>query len=214
MVQIHVMDFEGSPTTGVVEFGLVSLRAGVLESCGSRFHRARTVIPAKDAQVHGLSTGMVSGYEPFQARYQDMVALRQGGVFAAHNAHVESNLIRDEWACPPFVPDWANSGRQIAEWGPWVDTLRIYRKLYPQLKEYRLASLLEVFQQQQRLDEWAAIHCPEGRRKYHCALYDALASALLIVRLFEQNILPPENWQQLLWWSGISPQVEWGFFNG
>jgi DNA polymerase-3 subunit epsilon len=66
-----------------------------------------------------------------------------------------------------------------------------------------------VFQEQHRLDEWAAVHCPETRRKYHCALYDALASALLIVRLFEQNILQPADWQQLLWWSGISPQTDW-----
>lgn len=203
------MDFEGSSSTGVVEFGLVSLRAGQLESCASRFHRSRTAIPAKDAKVHGLSTAMVADYEPFQQRYQEMVALRKGGVFAAHNAHVESHLIRDEWPCPPFVPDWSHSGRQIAEWGPWIDTLRIYRKLYPQLNEYRLASLLEVFQEQPRLDEWAALHCPEGRRSYHCALYDTLASALLIIRLFEQDILPPKDWQQLLWWSGVSPQDDW-----
>ena len=37
------------------------------------------------------------------------------------------------------------------------------------------------------LDEVAVTWCPEGRRHYHCALYDALAGALLLGRLAEER---------------------------
>jgi hypothetical protein len=30
------------------------------------------------------------------------------------------------------------------------------------------------------LDALGRAHCPDGRQKYHCALFDALASALLL----------------------------------
>jgi DNA polymerase-3 subunit epsilon len=33
---------------------------------------------------------------------------------------------------------------------------------------------------QGQLDSLAERHCPSQRRKYHCALYDALASALIL----------------------------------
>jgi DNA polymerase III epsilon subunit-like protein len=32
----------------------------------------------------------------------------------------------------------------------------------------------------------AGAHCPIGRRRPHCALYDALASALLLLRMEEE----------------------------
>jgi DNA polymerase-3 subunit epsilon len=63
--------------------------------------------------------------------------------------------------------------------------LALYRRIYPQLESYKLSDLIGVFDLQRALKTKAEIHCPTGRQRYHCALYDALASALLLLRLYE-----------------------------
>jgi hypothetical protein len=35
----------------------------------------------------------------------------------------------------------------------------------------------------------STIHCPPSRRRAHCALYDALASSLLLLRLEGEELL-------------------------
>jgi DNA polymerase-3 subunit epsilon len=61
--------------------------------------------------------------------------------------------------------------------------------MYPQLKCHQLKALIDLFALQAALDARAAIACPPDRRHYHCALYDALASALLLRRLAEEPAL-------------------------
>ena len=77
-------------------------------------------------------------------------------------------------------------GRSVASWGPWLDTLYLYRRIYPQLESHKLGDLIVLFDLQTSLDEHAALYCPAKRRHYHCALYDTLASALLMRRLYEE----------------------------
>jgi hypothetical protein len=53
------------------------------------------------------------------------------------------------------------------------------------LQSHKLRDLIVLFDLQALLDEQAALYCPEKRRRYHCALYDTLASALLLSRLYD-----------------------------
>ena len=78
------------------------------------------------------------------------------------------------------MPAYVDPGSEVAEWGPWVDTCRLARAWLPTLGDHRLGSLVAVFRLGGRLDALAAKHCPANRRKYHCALYDALAAALVL----------------------------------
>jgi DNA polymerase-3 subunit epsilon len=109
--------------------------------------------------------------------------LREKGPFAAHYAGAESSLLRATWPYPRNSPDFARPGNRLIDWGPWIDSARIYAQLYPSLESGRLESLVAACGLQAELDLLAARHCPEGRRAYHAALYDALAGALLLASL-------------------------------
>lgn len=68
----------------------------------------------------------------------------------------------------------------VAEWAPWIDTCRLARAWAPSLGDFRLGQLVTDLRLGARLDTLAAQHCPPKRRRFHCALYDALAAALVL----------------------------------
>jgi len=179
-IPIHVVDFEGSLRTGVVEYGVATLLGGDIINTSTRLHAARTPVPPIDTQCHGLSEKELRGLPPFESEWDHWVSLRRTGLLAAHNATVESGLLRGTWLRPPAVPSFVEPSVEVAEWGAWVDTCRLARAWVPSLGDYRLHALVTVFRLGHRLDTLAAKHCPLNRRKYHCALYDALASALVL----------------------------------
>jgi DNA polymerase-3 subunit epsilon len=51
---------------------------------------------------------------------------------------------------------------------------------------------------QGELDALAAEHCPRDRRRYHAALYDALAGALLLAKLAREPQVAGLTTMQLL----------------
>jgi DNA polymerase-3 subunit epsilon len=184
---IHVVDFEGSPRTGVVEFGVATLLGGEVVSTSTRLHAPRAPIPAMDTQCHGLSARDLKGLTPFEAEWEHWVSLRRSGLLAAHNATVEAGLLRGTWSRPAAVPAFVGEAATVAEWGPWVDTCRLARAWAPTLGDYRLSSLVTALRLSPRLEALALEHCPPARRHYHCALYDALAAALVLRALCGQE---------------------------
>ena len=179
-IPIHVVDFEGSGRTGVVESGVATLLGGEIITTCSSLHAARGAVPSIDTQCHGLSQRDLAGASPFEAEWDRWVSLRQTGVLAAHNATVEAGLLRATWPRPSVVPSYVGDMTPVAEWGPWIDTCRLARAWVPTLGEYGLSSLVSALRLAPRLDALASQHCPPGRRRYHCALYAALAAALIL----------------------------------
>ena len=59
---------------------------------------------------------------------------------------------------------------------------------------------------QAELDALAAAHCPPGRRRYHAALYDALAGGLLLGSLSRHANLASLTVMQLLALSALDPR--------
>ena len=47
-IPIHVVDFEGSLRTGVVEYGVATLLGGDIINTSTRLHAARTSVPPID----------------------------------------------------------------------------------------------------------------------------------------------------------------------
>ncbi len=186
-VPIHVIDFEGSARTGVVEFGVATLLGGEVVSASTCLHASRVPVPAIDTQCHGLWARDLKGLPPFESAWDQWVSLRRTGLLAAHNATVESGLLRGTWPRPSVVPSFVGEEASVAEWGPWIDTCRLARAWAPTLGDYRLSSLVAVLRLAPRLDTLAAEHCPPNRRRYHCALYDALAAALVLRALCGQE---------------------------
>lgn len=179
-VPIHVVDFEGGLRTGVVESGVATLLGGEIVATATSLHAARAAIPSIDTQCHGLAERDLSGAPPFESEWDRWVSLRRTGLLAAHNATVEHDLLRGTWARPSVVPAFVGEAGEVAEWGPWIDTCRLARAWAPSLGDFRLGQLVADLRLGARLDALAAQHCPPKRRRFHCALYDALAAALVL----------------------------------
>jgi DNA polymerase-3 subunit epsilon len=186
---IHIIDFEGSRQSGVVEYGYVTLEGGEIVDSQTRICAPVGTITDLDREQHGISEDRASSEALFEEEWPLFARLRQSGAFCAHNASVEDGFLCAVWSCPRTSPDFAEPGQTTATWAPWIDTLHIYRRVYPQLENHKLQALIEIFGLQAALDAQAATTCPAERRHFHCALYDALASALLLRRLADEPTL-------------------------
>lgn len=196
---IHFLDFEGNRTSGVLEYGMVQVVGGAIGWTRTRLCAAIGRVSAEETAVHGLRSADVVGAAPLAADWDDFVGWREAGPFAAHFAGVENGLLKSVWPHPRRVPDFARPGDTTVEWGPWVDTAALYAPAAaavaapaaaaarsgegPAVLSGELAQRVAALGLQSELDALAAVHCPPERRRYHAALYDALAGALLLVRL-------------------------------
>lgn len=187
LLPIHVLDFEGGRRSGVVEFGVATLHQGKITAAHTRLCAPAGPVAAAESAVHGISAAEAAQAEPFAADQARFAGLRQTGLFAAHHAPIERALLHRVWPVPPAAPDFSATdpatAPRLADWGPWLDTRRIYEKLYPNQPNYQLMELIQIFALTQELATLASQHCPPNRRRPHCALYDALAAALLLARL-------------------------------
>ena len=184
---ISVIDFEGSPRSGVLEYGVVVLKQGEIDACYSRLCAAKGLIARDEWALHKISSKDLNAAMPFADEWALFAGLREIGPLCAHNACVENSFLRDEWPYPRSSPDFASSAQppfaSVADWGPWLDTLPMYKKYYPGLESYKLEQLINHFHLHDALDELGQRYCPPGRNRYHCALFDALASTLLLQQI-------------------------------
>jgi DNA polymerase III epsilon subunit-like protein len=183
---IHFIDFEGNASSGILEFGVVTLRDGEIVGTQTRLCRATGRVNPEETKVHGLSAEGLVTEAYFAAEWERFAGLRATGPLAAHFAPVENSLLRQVWPYPNQVPDFARPGKTATEWGPWIDTGQLYPQFFPQLGSLRLADLIVRCGLQMELDEVTRQHCPPERRRYHAALYDALAGALLLRGLLQR----------------------------
>jgi DNA polymerase-3 subunit epsilon len=119
---------------------------------------------------------------------------------------VENALLKAAWPYPRRSPDFSRPGESLAEWGPWIDTGALYAQLYPRLVSLKLTDLVAACGLQVELDALAAVHCPPPRRRYHAALYDALAGALLLASLAREPWLAELSPAQMLALSALDPE--------
>lgn len=194
---VHVIDFEGSRQSGVVEYGIVTVSGRRITAAYTRLCAPVGTISDRDRAQHGISEVVACKEPPFHEEWALLSDLRTQGPFCAHHVAVESGLLQSVWPCPGQVPNFAEPGVWAADWGPWLDTLQLYRRIYPGLESYKLGDLVAAFQLQDTLEAEARRLCPPKRQHYHCALYDALASALLWIRLLEEEALAGA---MLHWW--------------
>lgn len=183
---IHFVDFEGNTTSGILEFGLVTLQGGAVVATHTRLCRATGRVSADDTKVHGLSADGLVSQDYFASEWERFASLRASGPLAAHFASAENSLLRKVWPYARESPDFARPGRTTNEWGPWIDTGRLFPQLFPQAGSFRLEDLVARHGLQPELEVLARRHCPPERRRYHAALHDALAGALLLLDLLKR----------------------------
>lgn len=178
---IHVIDFEGGPHCGIVEYGLVTLLGSGIAEVSTRLCFPKAHISRKEQAIHGISNEAVSGLLPFAQEWDRFAHLRETGPLAAHFASAENSMIKAVFPYARRSENWMQPGSKGMEWGPWIDTGYLYRNYGDDGSTLKLEDLVLRWKLQGELDELAAVHCPLERRHYHCALYDALASALLLL---------------------------------
>ncbi len=200
---IHFLDFEGSLSSGILEYGVVTLCAGRVKTAQSRLCRPLGRIRPEDTAVHGLGSATLSGCDPFADEFDYFAGLRSTGPLAAHFAGVENSLLKSVWPYPRSSPDFTRPHQQSTDWGPWIDTGALYRQFYPQMTSLKLADVIAACGLQSELDELAKRHCPPDRLHYHAALYDALAGAVLLLSLAREPKLASLSVMQLLAWSTL-----------
>jgi DNA polymerase-3 subunit epsilon len=193
---IHFIDFEGSAASGILEYGVVTLHGGEIAATHTRLCRATGAVPTDDTKVHGLTADGLQSQDYFASEWERFAGLRATGPLAAHFAPVENGLLRKVWPYPRESPDFARPGKTSTEWGPWIDTGRLYPQFFPQLGSVRLEDLVKREGLQPELEKVSRGHCPSARRRYHAALYDALAGALLLRALLQR----PELAQATIPW--------------
>ena len=202
---IYFIDFEGSLASGVLEYGVVTLLGGRVTEALTRLCAPTGRVGRADSQVHGLRAGALRGCAPFSEDWELFASLRERGPLAAHYAGAEHSLIRSAWPYPRSSRDFARPCGQVIEWGPWIDTARIYAQLYPDLESGGLEWLVGASGLQGELDRLADARCPKGRIRYHAALYDALAGALLLGSLCRHPQIASLSVMQLLALSTLDP---------
>ena len=183
---VHFIDFEGSTGSGILEFGVVTLCGVEITATRTRLCRATGPVALADTAVHGLAEPALRDNAPFRDEWEYFAGLREKGPLAAHFAHAENHLLKSVWAYPRNASDFARPGKTATEWGPWIDTGRLYPQFFPQLGDGKLEQLVAATGLQTELAELAAKHCPAGRRQYHAALYDALGGALLLRAMLQR----------------------------
>lgn len=179
-VPIHFLDFEGSHAAGVVEYGVAVLQGGEVTASATRLCRPRGPIRAEDTAVHGLDAAATSGAAPLDDDWELFAGWRQRGPLAAHFAGTENALLKAVWPYARQSPDFARLGQTTNDWGAWIDTGRLVPQLFRAVGSAKLEELVTRFALAEELAVLAELHCPPARRRFHAALYDALASALLL----------------------------------
>lgn len=203
---VYFVDFEGNQTSGILEFGVVMLLRGDVVDARTRLCHPLGRVRREDTEVHGLDEAALKDTEPFAAEWEYFAGLRERGPLAAHYAGTENALLKSVWPYPRQSPDFACPGAQTLDWGPWIDTGRLYAQLYPNLESGRLESLVDVVGLTTSLDEHAARFCPPSRRHFHAALYDSLAGALLLGLLARDPQVGALSPMQLLALSTLDPR--------
>ncbi len=178
---IHVIDFEGGPHCGIVEFGVVTIRGSQILDMSTRLCRPKRAIARREIATHGITNEAAARVPPFAQEWDRFAGLRETGPFAAHFASAENAMLKAVFPFSRLCDGWIEADKKTAEWGPWLDTGYLYRNYGDDPTSLKLADLVLRWELQHELDALALRFCPAERRRYHCALYDALACSLLLM---------------------------------
>ncbi|MDR0678934.1 MAG: hypothetical protein LBF24_01635 [Puniceicoccales bacterium] len=196
-LKIFAIDFEGNGREGILEVGAICLHGGELSEPLDGFcacsRESGIFLSHRKIPLERTAAG-----EPFNGFLPHLQAMRRRGILAAHHASTEDALLRRHCPSPGFVPDWLNSGRSHATWGPWLDSRAAARKIWPGRSSYGLGETLHGLGLRARWQELAARLCPPDRRSPHCALYDAIGCALLLDRCLRESGIGPLDLLRLL----------------
>ena len=99
--------------------------------------------------------------------------------WVSHNISIEKNLLTHQM---PYLRN-SSLNKDSITWGPWLDSLKIYKKLYPNLTDYNLKNLSEIFLTKGEIANLSKVYCKRSKKAYHQSTFDGLVTFKLIERL-------------------------------
>jgi DNA polymerase III epsilon subunit-like protein len=202
---IFFIDFEGNQSSGILEYGIVELKGCSIVDTKTRLCKPCGPITSFDCNVHGIRKEMCDEKTFFSDEWKNFASLRERGPFAAHYSGTENSLIKATWPYARQSPDFVRLNSTVREWGPWIDTAILYGQFFPQFISGKLQDIIKAAGLQKELDLNADRYCMINRRDYHCALYDALAGALLLRALASIEEVAKLSLAQLIILSSLDP---------
>jgi len=155
-VKILTLDFEGSINNGIREIG---------------------AILSNDTQIINFHDFDIEDEIDCKNMLQSIISSDVDFIIS-HNIQTEKNLLK---MYLPFPPKKNRFGE--FEWGPWLDTRKVYSFLYPNIKNYELTNLTELFIKNESV-LLTEKYCKVRKAKQHHALFDAICAFLLYKRVY------------------------------
>jgi len=155
-VKILTLDFEGSINNGIREIG---------------------AILSNDTQIINFHDFDIEDEIDCKNMLQSIISSDVDFIIS-HNIQTEKNLLK---MYLPFPPKKNRFGE--FEWGPWLDTRKVYSFLYPNIKNYELTNLTELFIKNESV-LLTEKYCKVRKAKQHHALFDAICVFLLYKRVY------------------------------
>ena len=175
-VVVDVETTGGSPYSGhrITEIAAVVVRDGEVREVYETLVNPQRPIPPMIMKLTGITMEMVAGKQPFRDICPRLLEALSGHVFVAHNVNFDWRFVTAEVA--------RASGHRLE--GPKLCTVRLARKLLPQLRSRSLGYVADHY----GADEFARSYF-EGRHGgerpwRHSAAGDAVATAHCLLRLF------------------------------
>jgi len=169
-LRFTAIDFESAGaargmTDSPVQVGLAtwSLAGGHCDSFVSYLHTDQP-IHWSAKKVHGIGTADLADAPPLLALWPELKRRLAGAAVVAHGKGTEKRFLR------------AFPGHGF---GPWVDTLLVARAAWPELPDHSLGALCEA----RGLS--ATVRNLVAGRNWHDALFDAVASLVLLAHVIE-----------------------------
>ncbi len=163
---VVVLDFESTGlNTGkakIIEIGAVKLEEGIVTDSFEMLVDPGEPVGPDITEITGISDAMLQGQPKAEEALPKLLDFIGDAPIAAHNAHFDASLLKAEL-----------KRLDMSLSTPVIDTLSYARKLYPELKSFRLGALCK--------------HLNVSLKNAHRAVHDATATAHCLKRMFEET---------------------------
>lgn len=117
----------------IVEIAAVKIRGGEIEDEVEWLINPKHPISPESREIHGISPEMIADKPDFNSVYKDFARFCAGAILVAHNANFDVTFVRNEAIRyeNPLPPN------------PVLDSLRLFRRRYPDLEDHTLQAVAE-----------------------------------------------------------------------
>ncbi|PIQ08392.1 MAG: hypothetical protein COW71_12105 [Ignavibacteriales bacterium CG18_big_fil_WC_8_21_14_2_50_31_20] len=164
--EFAVLDFETTGTSGkhnrAIEIGIVSVKNGEIFETFQSFINPGTLVPYYITSLTGITNDDVHDAPFFEDLTSQIIDFIGDSILVAHNMPFDYSFLQNEFMRADVLPPKNET----------LCTLKLARKLYPELKSKSLGNLVQ--------------HFGIRHKNVHRALGDAMVTAKLLIKMITQ----------------------------